>query len=859
MNNLYKREQEAPRSPAHFVTLSPPPGTSGDFGHIRRATELALRLGDPDAARRAALALLRHFPDAVGPLVLLGQALLDCGEPRTAVAQFRRALKLNPLDAVAWAGLAGALARCEQHDAAQAALLRAALHDPLSSESLAPGIVQSPVPLGMGVVYMRRGHAALAVPELAGVIACQPAREDMRLYYIEALRRAGGHVDARRQLQAFESADAPSLPLLLLQAALITDTAAAALARERCARYDPDHQITRRFFAPECPPWELPPPAVVAWDAEFETIARYLSHVAIGPKSAVIADNRRSTIIEEPLIQNLKSNIQNPIDPDILAVVETTEQLRHRIADVGGAPRPLIPRGAGQDHTQIMLANKSALARRYGDAGFAAIDRRLHALADALRRRGLQVQCCYSDDAASLELDNQLALAPAAHDATAIRELVRSMAEGLAQQRRPLGTLLLIGGDDIIPFHRLPNPLPDGDAAVLSDNPYGTDDAGYLLPQWTVARIPEGAGTDPTLLLGLLDLVVEYHQRGGPSTSDRWAGLPLRDFLRGTTLARSVAARGYSAEVWRETSREVLDGYAADASLACSPPLDDAAFEGDAPFGSRLLYLNLHGATGLPNWYGQPEAPSLGSASQLPVALRPDYFGNHPLVGGLLISEACYGLDLAGRTAQTSIPLRALATGALACVGATVNAYGSATTPLLGADLLCQRLLAQLQRGVSVGEALREARLEFAQTMYRRQGYLDDVDIKTLTEFVLLGDPWASLTSAAAASAWPVSKLASIERVPKPRPKAVLLEEQVSRDLVQRARAALRRILPGATTAPLRITVQPNPRQLRKGEAEQELTFSAQASHPTADGYHIAQTAHVTLNGRAVVKVALTR
>ena len=158
------------------------------------------------------------------------------------------------------------------------------------------------------------------------------------------------------------------------------------------------------------------------------------------------------------------------------------------------------------------------------------------------------------------------------------------------------------------------------------------------------------------------------------------------------------------------------------------------------------------------------------------------------------------------------------------------------------------------------GLDLPQARLEFAQTMYRRQGYLDDVDIKTLTEFVLLGDPWASATAAAAPPpAWPLTKLVSIERVPKPRPKVALLEEQVSRDLVQRARAALKRILPGAAAQPLRIIAQPNPRRSRKGEAEQELVFSAQASHPTADGYRIAQTAHVTLSGRAVVKVALTR
>jgi tetratricopeptide (TPR) repeat protein len=845
-----------------------------DFGHIRRAIELALRLGEPDAARRAADALLRYFPDAVAPVVLLGQALLDSGAPREAVAQFRQALKLNPLDAVAWGGLAGALARCGQRAASSAALLRAALHDPLGSEALAPGIAQTPTALGMGVVYLRRGHAALAAPELAAALNRQPGRDDLRIYSIEALRRAGDLAEARRLLAGSNPADDPSLPFLLLQAALTPEPQTSAALRERCARYDPDGQIARRFFAPDSAPWPLPTAPRVPSDQDLEAIMAYLPHAAAGPKSAA-NDQRPTTNDKETRRQGDKeteithhaSRITHhgpTIDPDVSAVVATTERLRQRLADVGGSPRPLVPWSGERDHTQILLSHRGALVRRYGEAGFGAIDRRLHALAAALRRRGIRTHCCYSDDASSLQIGDGIALAPVAQDATAVRELLRTLASGLAARRRQISTLLLIGGDDVVPFHRLPNPLADGDEAVLSDNPYGTDDAGYLLPQWVVARIPdssfdsgaEAAHADAAPLLLLLDQIVESHQRGQRASSPAATG--ILGMRRGAAPAQAFAA-GYSAEVWRETSRMVLDAIQPDARLVCSPPLDADAYQIEAR-DSRLLYVNLHGAAGLPNWYGQPGASEYGAAEQLPVALCPDYFARATLAGGLLISEACYGLDLAGRTARTSIPLCALAGGASAVVGATVNAYGSVAAPLLGADLLCRQLLAQLQRGVPVGEALRAARLEFAQTMYRRQGYLDDVDIKTLAEFVLLGDPWAgAMVAAAAPPPWPLTKLASIERVPKPRPKIALLEEQISRDLVQRARAALKRILPGAAAQPLRITAQPNPRRIRKGEAEQELVFSAQASHPTADGYRIAQTAHITFSGRAVVKVALTR
>jgi len=144
--------------------------------------------------------------------------------------------------------------------------------------------------------------------------------------------------------------------------------------------------------------------------------------------------------------------------------------------------------------------------------------------------------------------------------------------------------------------------------------------------------------------------------------------------------------------------------------------------------------------------------------------------------------------------------------------------------------------------------------------MYRRQGYLDDVDTKTLMEFILLGDPWAAIESGAPARpSWSVSKVAGIERVAKPRPKFVVEEARVPRDLLKRARLALRQVLPGATTVALHVVAQPNLRYARKGDTEQELTFSASDQQLTIDGHQIARTAHVTVSGQAVVKVALTR
>jgi hypothetical protein len=354
--------------------------------------------------------------------------------------------------------------------------------------------------------------------------------------------------------------------------------------------------------------------------------------------------------------------------------------------------------------------------------------------------------------------------------------------------------------------------------------------------------------------------MLEHHQGNGARQTRGGFHLALLGGQRGAARQLEAATgTGYCAEIWRESSRAVLDALATAAPLADSPPLHADTLNPAEWAGRRLLYMNLHGASGLANWYGQPDVAWPGAATKLPVALRPEQLAGQRLAGVLLISEACYGAELTERTPESSIVLRALAEGVLACIGATASSYGSNGVPLIGADLLCQRLLAQLANGTPSGAALHQARLEFAQTMYRRQGYLDDVDIKTLTQFVLLGDPWASIgPSSAAPASWPVAKLAGIERVPKPRPKAVLDERQVPRELLKRARAALSQALPGARDSALYITAQPNTRLARKGEGDQEFTFSAHDQQTTSDGHTVAQTAHVTVSRQAIVKVALT-
>ncbi|MGQ9827139.1 MAG: tetratricopeptide repeat protein [Roseiflexus sp.] len=847
-----------------------------EIHHLVRATELALRLGDSGAAWRAAHALWRAFPEAIMPQVWLGQALLDAGNATVAVDYFRRALRRHPLDAAAWAGLAGALACVGQEGAAAAALSRAVLHDPLGAGALTPGIASESSSAGKGVEYLRRGLAELAVDELATALERFPRRTDLRLYYIEALRRSGDYDGARR---IFAQCDADHLPALLVRAALYEYDHAT---RMRCAGYDPDDRLTRRFFAPEAPPWALPPAPAIRWNEEFDPLLPYLESsvqqfvvpATNGHKTQPLPAVKRFPERDDHHARVAAANSASSLpvaddhgavqsecttDPEIKSLIAAAERVRQRLTTIASNARPLLPYADGQTFTQVVLSSREALRQRFGADGFAAVDRRLQQYAAALRRRGVAAHVCYCDDPATLQLDDGIAAAPVAAGADAVRDMLRTLSGALSNRGRALGAVLLVGGDEIVPFHRLPNPLSDDDITVLSDNPYATDDPAYTAPQRMVARLPDGNTGNPSFLFAQLDRLTAYHYGSRPQSHRALHFSGRRRERDGVEL--DALSAGYCAEIWKNASRAVLDALMPGVLLNTCPPHLAERLDLDVLRDRRLLYFNLHGASGFPNFYGQPDAVWSGAATRLPVALRPDQVDASMADGTLLLCEACYGAEIVGRTVESSIPLQALAHGALAFVGATVNAYGSLTEQVIGADLLFQRMMTHLARGEPIGRALHQARLDFAQEMYRRQGFLDDVDIKTLIEFVLLGDPWGTLYDAnIETKPWRADRtIAALERMPKPRARVVLNEAEAPRDALKRARDVLRRVFPRGSALPLRITAQLNPRRQRKSDPDRDLIFSARENFPTVDGRYLVHTAHVTISGQAVVKVALTR
>ena len=144
-----------------------------------------------------------------------------------------------------------------------------------------------------------------------------------------------------------------------------------------------------------------------------------------------------------------------------------------------------------------IIASKERLQAKYGQDGLEQIDGALQALAAAAETRlQLPAGVLYLDDATSLSSFQLDPVDPA--DPWAVKSLLNQLDGRLEEHEQELGWVLLVGGPDLIAFHRLPNPTDDGDPEVLSDNPYGCRDENYFVPQRAVGRLPNGDGTTST-------------------------------------------------------------------------------------------------------------------------------------------------------------------------------------------------------------------------------------------------------------------------------------------------------------------------------------------------------------------------
>ncbi|MFT3787838.1 MAG: C25 family cysteine peptidase [Tepidisphaeraceae bacterium] len=381
--------------------------------------------------------------------------------------------------------------------------------------------------------------------------------------------------------------------------------------------------------------------------------------------------------------------------------------------------------------TKLVVSNRGALKAKYGAAGFTAIEKALKQMVAADAKRSIRTVIVYLDDkslgAKAVKTPDNPKQNKVAVDAI------------IAKTGEP-DYLMILGAPDVVAFQQLKNTIDgDEDADVPSDLPYActaaysTNMSAFVGPTRVVGRLPDLRGGN---------VAAEFVKLIANATS-------------AAPMASVAAYFAVTAAVWKVSTQLSLQSiFGSAASLKIAPP--QTSTYGPNTLSAPMHFVNCHGSPADPQFYGQ-------SGSSYPVAMHAQQLGGGAggvTTGCVAAFECCYGAELyppamAGNVA--SIADTYLAGGAYGVLGSTTIAYGPATTNDL-ADILCATFLIRVRAGASLGRALLEARQDYVAS----RSVMSPTDLKTLAQFVLLGDP--SIQPVAATDAPPHAVLAATSK-----------------------------------------------------------------------------------------------
>ena len=362
---------------------------------------------------------------------------------------------------------------------------------------------------------------------------------------------------------------------------------------------------------------------------------------------------------------------------------------------------------------KAVVVNLGALRTKYGAAGLKVIQAALQRMVAADRARSLSTRVVQVDRASTMNgLHGPTVTDPT--DAPTVKAAVDAVAKAITPHY-----VVLLGAPDVLPQQQLRNPTGDEDPTVPSDLPYAcavgaSDDPGdFVGATRVVGRLPDLMGeADPAFLTKLVDLAAGWTSRA-------------------RSAYRPVFA--LSTDSWKISTRLSMQQLGGDPAAVHLSPLEGPAFTTPV-LRSRTHFVNCHGGDTDPRWSGERKG-----VAALPVALQPSSIAGKVSAGTVVAAECCYGAQHYPPSLAGGVPSLAftyLREGAAGVVGASTLAYGP-VDDMDSADLLTRYFLSEVLGGASLGRALLQARQRFAQ----EHGELDPVDLKTLVQFDLLGDP----------------------------------------------------------------------------------------------------------------------
>jgi hypothetical protein len=364
---------------------------------------------------------------------------------------------------------------------------------------------------------------------------------------------------------------------------------------------------------------------------------------------------------------------------------------------------------------KVIVTNRSALMKKYGRQGMTKIRQAIRALSSADKKRGMKNRVVYLDDAKTMK---KLGGKPVMN-ASDPRE--NKLAIDVVFTSLQPDYLMILGAPDVVPHQDLANPVfkPGkdddttawGDVPYACEAPYSRDPARFVGPTRVVGRVPDlVSAVEPSYLLTLLKTAMDA-QRREPDTYTGYFGL--------------------SAERWQGSTRLSLNNiFGQTSNLLLSPSAGPQYSNGE--LRNLMHFINCHGGLASPEFQGQ-------RGESYPTSLTTKTTEGEIQDGTVAAVECCYGAELYDAlTLGIDVPIcqSYLRQGAYGYFGSTTIAYGPEKTNG-AADLICQYFLLNVLEGASLGRAALAARQQFVQGVAQ----MDPIDLKTLAQFYLLGDP----------------------------------------------------------------------------------------------------------------------
>jgi hypothetical protein len=655
---------------------------------------------------------------------------------------------------------------------------------------------------------------------LMGIIGESERVELVGYYHLLLTERLGDRDTLITLGRLYQSRFPDSLPIALVLAKSLMDNGEsdeAVRLLHFCAASDPAGQVPTRMwgknfaYRPLYPQnmrieLDIPIPAEVAGKLGLNVLAG--SGGGMGPgaaKTEASAFDGYRVVSDGNEVYTAHPKIKDAPRKNKTAFVREIEETFKKVAtDIG---QPVLTHTDDRFPAYVILTMKSGLKQIYGAEGANQVIERIKKLSKVLEQRAGWTSVVFIPD--DLVICGKYNITPVdSLDPWKIKLALLDLDRALDKTGERIGSLLIVGGDEVVPFHRLPNPTDDSDADVPSDSPYGALDTNYFVSDWPVGRLPGEQGSDPGLLLELIQTVTDYHANGLKKTST------LDSILRAVFFwdqpwAKYFSNIGFTASVWRRSSLVTFRPVGEGRNLFLSPNGKTSSFDPRKLSKAQIGYFNVHGIEDGSDWYGQKDPTENVSGPDFPIALRPADIQKNSSAPRIVYCEACYGGHIFGKQEKDSIALTMLSKGVLAMIGSTTISYGSVTTPLIGADLFGYLIFKNLREGLSVGASMAKSKVEFVREMNRRQSYLDGEDQKTLISFVLYGDPLvaydsnkALLKGAPRDLNHPVIKTISDISVIEKK------EESLDPKMIAQAKNLVKSYLPGIEYAEVRIRNQ---------------------------------------------------